>query len=96
MFDRRTGHIERAFQVHIDYCVPIALRHFVEHAIAQNTCGIDDGVETAKFIHGLLDHIIHALAVRHTVGVGNSVPARGFDFFDHVISGACTAIVRTC
>ena len=71
--------------MHPDDIVPLLLRHVENHAVAQNPGDIDQNIELAEFLDGLIDEALAAFHGRDVHVVGGRFPARGLDLLDHLV-----------
>lgn len=69
----------RASDVDGNDCVPLLVRHGLEGLVAEDTGIVDNNVDSAKSVNGLL-HDLGTLEIR--VEVGSAVSARLFDLLD--------------
>ncbi len=76
----RAGDVERAFQVHGDDHVPVLLAHLVEDDVAQDAGDVDDTVDAAERVDGLLDHALSRLVVGDAVAIDHGLATGGGDF----------------
>jgi hypothetical protein len=72
--------------VHLDDRVPLGLAHVDEHLVPQDPCVVDNDVEPAECVDGLLDKALGAVPRRDVIGVGDRLPTRRLDVVDHLLS----------
>ena len=63
--------------MHLDDRVPLGLGHVDEHAVAQDAGVVDEHVEAAEGVDGLLHDALGAVAVGDVVAVGDGLAAHG-------------------
>ena len=91
MLNRGAGDIIGTAQMHLDHRVPVFIRHLVEHAVAQDTGGIDHRMQPTKRIHSLFDHGLDAVHRTDAIGIGNGLTAHGADLGCDLFGGASRA-----
>jgi hypothetical protein len=74
--------------VDLDHGVPLVLGHVHKHAIAQNACIQDNGIELAEGGDRLVDHALGAVPVGDVVTVRDSLAAHRLDLVDDLLGGA--------
>jgi len=79
---------EVALAVDTDDGVPLALFHVESHAVAQNAGVVDEDVEAAEGVDGLLDEVFGPLPVRDVVEVRSGLAAEGLDLLDNLTGRA--------
>ncbi len=84
------GRCVRALQVHVDDGVPVGLLHLEDHPISQDAGVVDEDVEPAEGVHGLLDHGFGVVEVGNVATVHDRLAAHALDL---VHDGLCRADV---
>ncbi len=79
---------EVALQVDAQHRVPLVLLHVHEHAVAQDARVVDEDVQPAEAIDGLLDHAPGAAEVRDVLAVRDRLAAERLDLADDVVRRA--------
>jgi hypothetical protein len=90
---RGAGDVVGAAKVHLDDLVPVLVIHLVEHLVAQDAGRIDDRVQAAEGVLGLLDHTPDGGHGGDAVGVGHGFAAGGLDFVGRLLGRTCVAFV---
>ena len=85
---RRDARGERALEVDLDDEVPLVLGHVGEHAVAQDAGVVDDDVEPAEGLDGLVDHLLRGREVAHVGAVDRRFAAHRLDLVDHLLGRA--------
>ena len=88
-------------QVHRQHRVQFFLTHIEDHAVAQDAGVVDDDIEPAEGIDGLLDHLLAGGEVGHVGVVGGRLAAGLLDLRDDLLcrrllaafAGGCAAEV---
>src|SRR5580704_15885966 len=76
---------EVALEVHADDIVPVGLLHVEGHLVPQDPGVVDQDVEAAKGVDGLVDHVLAAFPRTDVVAVDRGLSATLFDEGDHVL-----------
>ncbi len=82
------GRSEGALEVHLDDRVPLGFGHVREHPVAQDAGVVHHHIQAAEGVDGLVDEVLAAVPAGDVVGVGDGLPARGFDLVDDGLGGA--------
>ena len=65
--------------------VPLLLGHVEDHAVAQDAGHVDEDVQPAELVEGLLDHALAAIDVGDSVEVRDGLAAGGADLVGDVL-----------
>ena len=68
-----------AGEVDIDHRLPVLGRHLVEHPVAQDAGGVEDDMQPAEFVAGLLHHVEAVLETRDRAEIRGRLAARRLD-----------------
>jgi hypothetical protein len=63
---------KRSLKVHLDHRIPLVLGHIRQHAVAQDAGIVDEDIEPAEGVDGLLDHGLRALPIAYIGRIGDS------------------------
>ena len=76
---------ERAFEVHLDHGVKVVLRQREDHPVTQNAGVVDQNVDVAVGVDGLVDHLLGLVEVADIGAVDFGLPAASADFLHHFL-----------
>ena len=69
-------------------------RHLHKAFVAQDTGVVDQNIDAAPFVHGLLDHVFNLSVVSNVGAMANCLTTCGFDFRnDRICIGGFAALV---
>ncbi|CAB5066697.1 unannotated protein [freshwater metagenome] len=76
---------EGSLEMHIDHGIPLLLGHVREHAVAQDSCVVDDDMQVPEGLDRGVDEALGTLPVRHTLAVRDRLAAHALDLVDHLL-----------
>jgi len=77
------GAVHGAHQVHVQHQAEIRQVHLGKGLVAQDACIVDQNVDTAPGVDGLLHHGLHSLIVGHRGAIGQGLAASGTNLVHH-------------
>ena len=74
-----------ALQVDLDDGIPLLLGHREDHPIPEDACVVDEHVEAAEGLEGLVHQAFGTVPRADVVGVGHRLAALGLDLGHHLV-----------
>ena len=72
-------------QVDVDDRLPVFRRHLVEHAVAQDAGGVEDDMQPAELVAGLLHHVEAVLELGHGAEIRRRLAAGRLDLIGNFL-----------
>jgi hypothetical protein len=80
--DHGFGAIVDAFQIDLDHAVELVLGHVLQLGVHDDTCVVDQDVDTAPLRNRGIDHLLQGLNVAHVGDAAECITARLLAQFD--------------